>query len=1114
MPKQSSPEQIPPRRSVSIREGLLIAFALVVLLVLGSLLTASLFGTARLARDVAGSLMFALGRDAELRLGDLFDPIRQKMIEDYAAVREGRYSAKDAETRRKFLMPGLFSLPEVDSMMLADQDGAHFLVERYTEPVRRSTLLRPVADRLPAPDPGRLQFLTRDFRPAEWGETSRWALWEDAGRQLVQKWDLSLSGYDSRQRPWYRVAMAAFRDQSLPEAQAAASSLVAWTDVYPLYTAKAPSISAAVAARDPSGEILIVTYNLPLDEIAKFTTSAQPSPRGMMFVLTDDGRLLGPPRGRRTEGRPDADVPSLQPVAEAGSPSVAEAVATWQADRGGQPDRFRLAIAGETWWAGFTPFELGSRQRFWIGVLLPESDLIPAARHYQWLIAAVGLLALLAAAWLALRFARWFSQPLAELAAQSQRIAALDLTEAAPVRSHLGELDLLSVTLGRMRDALRRHISEREQSRREIAEREQEVRTLAENSPDTIVRYDREARYLYANPAFATATGLLPAKVTGRRIAEFGFSAEHVALWERTVDRVFASGQSITVEFDFKTPAGLRRFESRAIPEIAADGAIASALVVSRDITDRVASERALHQSEERYRTLIECAIVGIVVHQDGHLRYANPAALQMFGYQTAAEFPWQSDWSEFIAPTFRHEMRSQTEAVLGGAHVPSHPGWQILRKDGSHRWVQSSPTRVEWEGGDAVLSFIRDITELREAADRQSALEEQLREAQKLEAVGLLAGGIAHDFNNLLQVIGGNANLALAPDSRDHEAALGAIVTAVAQASQLTRQLLTFGRRQALRWESVDLNGLVANHLAMIRRLIPENIRIDFRAAAQPVVTEADKGQLEQVLLNLCLNARDVMPDGGLLSIAIEPVVLDATTAGQLCQRPAGRFVRITVSDTGHGMTAAILDRIFEPFFSTKPLDRGSGLGLAVVYGIIRQHGGHIAASSEPGQGAQFVLLLPCETRERAPAQQPAAAPTLDGQEPIAATILLAEDSEAVRRVAEKVLARLGARVIAVSDGEQAVNRFAADPGQFDLLFLDVMMPGLSGFEVAARCRVLRPDIPVLFASGYAAESLGDKAEVTANDPILRKPYDPDALRAAVRKLVTNPGPGRSGQA
>jgi len=448
---------------------------------------------------------------------------------------------------------------------------------------------------------------------------------------------------------------------------------------------------------------------------------------------------------------------------------------------------------------------------------------------------------------------------------------------------------------------------------------------------------------------------------------------------------------------------------------------------------------------------------------------------------------------------------------VLGGAHSPPHPGWQILRKDGSCRWVQSSVTRVEWDGADAVLSFIRDITELRDAADRQSALEEQLREEQKLEAVGLLAGGIAHDFNNMLQVIGGNANLALLPDRqlRDREVALGAIVAAVAQASQLTRQLLTFGRRQALQWETIELNGLVGSHLEMIRRLLPENIRIGFRAAPHPVVMDADRGQMEQVLLNLCLNARDAMPEGGQLSIAIEPVVLDAATAEQLCQRPAGPFVRLTVSDTGHGMSSAVVERIFEPFFSTKSRDKGSGLGLAVVYGIIRQHGGHIVARSEPGQGAEFVVLLPCETGARIPpvAASPASEPAADSEGSVAATILLAEDNEAVRRVAEKLLGLIGARVVAVVDGRQAVDLFAANPGQFDLLFLDVMMPGLSGFEVAARCRSLRPDIPVLFASGYAAESLGAKAEMTADDPILRKPYGKDALLAEVRKLVRKQG-------
>jgi signal transduction histidine kinase len=452
---------------VSIRGGLLLAFALVVLLVVGSLLTASLLGTKHMARDVAGSLMFALGRDTEFRLHDLFEPPRRKMLEDYAAIRQGRYSVKDGEARRVLLIPGLFALPKVDSMVLADLKGGHFLIQRYSELVRRSALLSTVAERLPVSDPRRLQFVMRDFRPAEWGETSHWVLWEEAGRQIVQKWNLSLSGYDARQRPWYKAAMAAFRDQTLPEAQAAASSLIAWTGVYSLFTTKAPSISAAVAARDPSGEILIVSYDLPLDEIAQFTRSVRPSPRGMMFVLTDDGRLLGPPRETLTDNQPDADVPALQLVAQSGSPRVADAVATWQADHGGQPDRFRLELDGETWWAGFTPFEIGSGHRFWIGVLLPESDLIPVASQNRWFIVGVGLLTLLIAAGLALSLARWFSKPLAELAAQSRRIASLDLTETAPVHSHLGELDLLSIALGEMRDALRRYIVERDLSRQE-----------------------------------------------------------------------------------------------------------------------------------------------------------------------------------------------------------------------------------------------------------------------------------------------------------------------------------------------------------------------------------------------------------------------------------------------------------------------------------------------------------------------------------------------------------------------------------------------------------------------------------------------------------------------
>jgi signal transduction histidine kinase/CheY-like chemotaxis protein len=836
---------------VRIRSGLLIAFAVIVMLVLGSVLAASLIGTARLARDVAGSLMSALGRDAEVRLHERFDPFRQKVLEDYAAIREGRFSQKDPETVRSLLMPGLFSLPQVDSMAFAEPSGRHFLVLSYSEAVRRSSVFAGVADRLPPPDPARLQFITRDFRPMEWGDTSHFVLWEDAGRQLVQEWDQPLAGFDTLQRPWYKAAMAVFRDQTLQEAQAAGSRLVGWTEVFTLFTTRTPGISAAVAARDPSGEILVISYNLPLDDIAKLTASAQPSPRGVMFVMTDDERLLGPPHvGASDEGH--ANRAPLQAIGSTGYPRLAEAVATWHADRGGRPDRFRVELDGETWWAGFTPFEISSARRLWIGMLLPESDLVPWARQFQWLIAGIGIVAFVGSVLLSMYLARWLSEPLGELAVQSRRIASLDLSDASPIRSHLAELNMLSSTLGRMRESLRRHISD------------------------------------------------------------------------------------------------------------------------------------------------------------------------------------------------------------------------------------------------------------LNDATDRQSTLEAQLREAQKLEAVGLLAGGIAHDFNNLLQVIGGNAALAADSDGKDREASLDAIVSAVGQASQLTRQLLAFGRRQALRREYVEVNGLVTNHMAMVRRLIPSNIHVDCRAASEPVVVLADKGQVEQVLLNLCLNARDAMPDGGELTVTIEAIDLDEATARRLCEKPAGPFARIAVTDSGHGMTADSLERIFEPFFTTKSRDKGSGLGLAVVYGIVRQHGGHIAARSAPGQGAEFVVLLPREVGALAGDRATSTAlHSAEDKGPVAITILLAEDNTSVRGAAERVLHRLGARVVSTVDGQQAVDIFTAHSDEFDLLFLDIMMPGLSGFEVAARCRALRPDIPVLFASGYAAESVGGHSQVTSNDTVLPKPYDPEALRRAVRKLT-----------
>jgi len=961
-----------------MRQTLSLAFALLLILVTATLLIASYAGTRTLARRQADSLMASVRREAEVSLHRIFDPIRQKVLEDYACIRTGRYTTKDPAVLKDRLHPNLFSLPHVDSLMVGDLTGSQFLVMRYTPAVRASSVLAPVADTLPPPPEGpALQFFTRDFRPAEWGETSRWTLWDETGRTSLLDWELTLPGYDGRLRPWHRAAMAKFADLPLDEAHKLGYELIAWTDVYPLFTTKKPGISASIAARDRTGRVLIVAYDLLLDEIAQFSTSASPSTHGRLFVLTDDDRLLGPPRDERSDASARRSAAILQPLDLAGYPQASAALAAWRTDHARAPGQFRIRLGGAMWWAGFSPFEIGGGKILWIGVLLPEADLVPAATAHQRMILAVGvlalLLALLAASWLARRI----STPLTALAGQARRIAGLDLAPAPEVHSPIAELAVLSRTIAETRAALGQHIAQR---------------------------------------------------------------AEAAA---------------------------------------------------------------ALRRSETRYRNLIESTLIGIVVHQDGLVRYANPAALQLFGYENHNTTE-PVDWRTCVDPSIQCELAARAAAALRGEVQPLHAGWQLIRRDGARLWVQSSITAIEWDGRPAILCFIRDITELRAATERQATLEDELRHSQKLEAIGLLAGGIAHDFNNLLQVIGGNAQLASEPGLTPDELAISLqeIGKTVQRASQMTRQLLAFSRRQALAREETELNDFISAHVKMIRRLIPENIRLELIPSPTPIVILADRGQLEQVLLNLCLNARDAMPEGGVLTLRLEPVTLDPPAAAHLGRSPGEPLARITITDTGLGMDQATLARIFEPFFTTKPRDKGTGLGLAVVYGIVRQHEGHIEVTSQPGQGARFVIHLPYLPHRDVPqpaAPAPTAAPAHTG-----GTILLAEDNEPIRRLALATLRHAGYTVLTVEDGLAAVERFQREHGSIDLLFFDVMMPRLGGFEAARRCRAIRPDIPILFASGYAADSLDEGESIPFDTQVLQKPYPAEKLLVLVARLLS----------
>src|SRR5690606_6738766 len=376
-------------------------------------------------------------------------------------------------------------------------------------------------------------------------------------------------------------------------------------------------------------------------------------------------------------------------------------------------------------------------------------------------------------------------------------------------------------------------------------------------------------------------------------------------------------------------------------------------------------------------------------------------------------------------------------------------------------------------------------------------------RQVLKLEAVGRLAGGIAHDFNNILTAVGGHAALLLEeiPPGDPLRADLEEIKRGVDRATSLTRQLLAFSRKQVLKPRVLDLTSVVAETEQMLRRLIGEDI--DLRTSAEPGLGRvlADPGQIQQVILNLAVNARDAMPDGGRLSIELANVDVDEEMARRhVPEQPPGRYVRLTVSDTGTGIPHHIQPHIFEPFFTTKEKGKGTGLGLSTVYGIVKQSGGFIWVYSEPGQGATFKIYLP---RVDAPAEQtPAPQPEVAahaGEE----TILLVEDEPAVRDLAQRILRRKGYRVIVASNGREALDLVERQEGPIGLLVTDLIMPQMDGRELAQRLAALRPGLPVLFMSGYTGDTIAQRGVLDPDVAFIEKPFSPEGLARKVREIL-----------
>jgi PAS domain S-box-containing protein len=618
-----------------------------------------------------------------------------------------------------------------------------------------------------------------------------------------------------------------------------------------------------------------------------------------------------------------------------------------------------------------------------------------------------------------------------------------------------------------------------------------------ESAADGISIVDGKGEHLYANSAFAKMMGFERASgIIGRSWREVYDVKDTELLQDHVRESLEKTGR-------WSEQVSLSRRDGTRIPlEMAITAMPQGGVVcVARDISDRLKAERAHSETEAKYKMFIEqVAAVSYIAEVGlyGKWHYVSPQVETIFGYTPEEWLAASENWIQHVAEEDRPLIEAAEENCMRAKRFQAE--YRLKRKDGRIIWVSDNAVFVPGSESHPLMEGILvDITERR-------VLQEQLQQARRMEAVGRLAGGVAHDFNNLLTIIKGYVELAVnriggQPELRGN---IQQIADAAERAVTLVRQLLAFSRKQVLKPKVLDLNSIVLNMDKMVRRLMNENIEMRTSVEKKLGAVKADPGQIEQVILNLIVNARDAMPDGGKLWIETRNVELESGMANDQESIKAGSYVMLSVRDTGVGIGEETLPHIFEPFYTTKESGRGTGLGLSTVYGIVRQSGGHISVTSELGKGTAFKVYLPCaeETAQRPQKAEWAGSATGAGGE----TILLVEDEPAVRELARTVLSEQGYKVIEAQNSEDAVRLAGKHRSEIHLLLTDVVMPGMSGHDLAKHLTALHPCLRVLYMSGYTNNVIGENGTLEEGLSFLQKPFTPKALTLRVRETLDRP--------
>ncbi len=647
-------------------------------------------------------------------------------------------------------------------------------------------------------------------------------------------------------------------------------------------------------------------------------------------------------------------------------------------------------------------------------------------------------------------------------------------------------------------------ITDRKQAEEALRQSEERYRTILENTEEGYYEVNLAGNFTFFNDSMWRIYGYPKEELMVMNYRQYT-DPETAKKVFQTYNHIYRTGEPGRV-FDYpiiRKDKTVRYVEASISLQKDSSGKPIGFRGIVRDITDRKHAEEALRQSEERYRTILEDIEEGYFeVDLAGRSTFLNDSMCKIHGYPREELLGTDNRW--FVDK----ENAKRAFEAFNQIYRTGEPGrvfdYEIMRKDGTKRQVDVFGSLRKDPSGNPIgfRGIVRDMTERKRVEKEKAELQEQLRQSQKMEAIGRLAGGIAHDFNNLLTVIKGYSQLSLIELKEDTplKGNIEHIHTATDRAADLVRQLLAFSRRQILEMKVWDLNAILTNLKNMLRRLIGEDIELTTILAEDLGRVKTDLGWIEQAIMNLVVNARDAMPSGGKLTIETANVVLDEAYVSRRVGVKPGPFVMFSVSDTGVGMTPEVRERLFEPFFSTKEKDKGTGLGLSTVYGIVKQSGGNIWVYSEPGKGTTFKIYLPRvdepleQLREKASADR-----LLRGSE----TILLVEDEEDVRRLAHLILGRQGYEVLAARDGDEALLICGQHKDPIHLLLTDVVMPRMSGHELAKRLESSHPEAKVLYMSGYTDNAIVLHGVLAEGVNYIQKPFTVDALTKKVREVL-----------